>query len=357
MHVALVSNYYPDRRQLAEYGLHLAEGLRQARPEARVTVLAGTPGPPGVARVWRYGSLWIAHDVPRAVAALQPDAVIVNHSFSSWGDRHVANFAGFLAIARLARRWPTVALIHHLPQTMQLEHTGYRISPVIRLGIDVACRLMARATRVVSLLEENQRYFADHFKPRGTLFLEHGLPGRAEPQPWQSGTPCVLAFGVWGPSKDLEPLLRVAQDDLRLVIGGRTHWRFPDYLPSLERRYPQCTFTGYVPEEDLAALFGSSWLVVLPYHENTGASGVLRLVCKFGRTALVRDLPVFRAEGARLGLRLHYYRDDAELGSQLRGLLAQPDRLREEGLHNSRMMAPVEMDRIGERYWQLLESL
>jgi len=357
--VAVISNFYPDGRQLAEYALHFVEGMREARGHERVTVLAGAPGPTDVKRPWKYGAVSIPLEVTRAVRKLQPDAVVVSHSFSSWGDTHTANFMGFLAIAGLAFSVPTVAMMHHLPQTMQVEQTGYRLTPIARFGIDRACRLLAQAHSVVFTLERDCAYFAQHYKPEGTHWIELGVPGTTQPLPWQDDAR-VLAFGLWGPSKDLETLVRVVSTgaSTKLTVAGRGHWRFPAFLPQLQARYtcPQIEYTGYVAEEDLPALFGASWLVVLPYRENTGASAVLRQACKYGRAVLASDLPVFRTLAERLGLRLNYYRSEDELRDQLRVLMSDPARLQAEGIHNAEATRSISMSNIAERYWQLLES-
>jgi glycosyltransferase involved in cell wall biosynthesis len=55
------------------------------------------------------------------------------------------------------------------------------------------------------------------------------------------------------------------------------------------RDLPFVKFTGYVPEADLAALFTSVSVVVLPYRTNAGASGVLNLCRSYGRPVVLSN--------------------------------------------------------------------
>jgi glycosyltransferase involved in cell wall biosynthesis len=51
---------------------------------------------------------------------------------------------------------------------------------------------------------------------------------------------------------------------------------------------------GYVPEQELEALFTSCAAVILPYTITTWSSGVFSLACAFGRPVIASDLPDFR---------------------------------------------------------------
>ncbi|MEW6281247.1 MAG: hypothetical protein AB1758_21735 [Candidatus Eremiobacterota bacterium] len=359
MHLALITNCYPDGRANSEYGFHLADGLRRARPNHRVTVLAGSPGPPGVARPWSYSGLLVCQQVLRSVSELRPDGVLVNCSFNSWGHR-VSNLAGFWAISRLARRWPTVALLHYLPQTLPVERTGYRLTRLDWLAIHWACKMLARARTVAFTLERDRLFFSRHYKPDGTIRVEHGLLGDLGSPGWdEDAEPTVLAFGYWGPGKNLESLLEAVTAHprpLRLIVAGASHPRFPGYLEGLRRHFasPRIEWTGYVAEDSVAGLFRRARLVVLPYCGDTGTSGVLHLACQHGRAVLANDLPVLRGIAAELSLSVNFYRGAADLPRAL-SLVEDSERLTREGRHNLEAVRHLDLARVAETYWELLE--
>ncbi|MGF3522086.1 MAG: glycosyltransferase, partial [Candidatus Bathyarchaeia archaeon] len=90
-------------------------------------------------------------------------------------------------------------------------------------------------------------------------------------------------------------------------------------------------FTGYVPEEQLEALFEKANAVVLPYRTCTGTSGVVHLASSYGTPIVATDLPEFRElaqEGCGLLLSKHNSKaladrieqviDDPQLALELR---------------------------------------
>lgn len=366
MHLALVTNWYPDGRPNSEYGPHLVESLRVARPDSRITVLAGAPGAmtaalPGVTveRAWRHGGLDVAGDLVRAVRRLRPAAVLFNASFNAWGG-NVSNLSAFWGMARVARETRTVVLLHYLPQTL----TGtarYRLAPWHWAGIHVACGLAARAQVVAFTLARDVTYFREHYKPEGSVHVEHGLLGPCGTSGFDEpdGVPGVLAFGYWGPGKDLEGLLRAVEraPNMRLIVAGTSHPRFPGFLEGLRERFgsPRVSFEGYVGEDDLPALFRRVRAVVLPYESDSGTSGVLHLAAQHGRAIIASDLPVIRQEATRLGLALGFYRDADGLASALQAV-GDGARMLAEGAANLEGVRGLTGPEIGERWWRLIEG-
>jgi glycosyltransferase involved in cell wall biosynthesis len=359
MHLVLISNFSPDQRANSEYGHQLYDALTRARPEERVTVLAGVcrgvPDGPHVVRAWRHGTPFVARDLVRAVTRLRPDAVLVNGSFNSWGN-NLSNLLGFWALRALSTRVRTLALLHYLPQTLDVSRTGYRVGRLEWAGIDVACRLAARAHVVAFTLERDRALFIRRYKRHGTVHMEHGFMGFVGEPGWvEADLPTALAFGYWGPGKDLEPLLEAVErtPGIRLIVGGGSHPRFPGYLEAIRARHacPRIEWTGYVEEDDLPALFRRARLVVLPYARDTGTSGVLHQACQSGRAVLASDIGVLREETERLGVRVRFYRGSGDLDGAL-AILGDGARLRDDGEHNlgvvrSRFAA------VGERWWRL----
>ena len=126
----------------------------------------------------------------------------------------------------------------------------------------------------------------------------------------------ILAFGKWGTYKRLElmieafDLLASKMPEARLVIAGGDHPQAPGYIESVKR---QCAgkvrieFRGYVAEDDLADLFQSSTVAVMPYSSSTGCSGVAHLACAYGVPIISADIADFRqmAQGEELAIEFY----------------------------------------------------
>lgn len=362
MKIVVVSNNQPDQRPLSEYGYHLARGLSLAKPESEVLMMSGRheSQPDDELRAWDYGSFRIPMQIVEGLKKLAPDAVLINTHFTSWGGA-LANFAGLLTPLFVKRAgFRTITLVHHLPQTIDARRAGYRLTPIHRLAINLACQAIAASDTVCFLLERDRRYFQTHFSPRQSVLMHHGILGTPTWSPPPS-TNTVLAFGNWGRSKNPLPLLRIFSQGRvggsLVVAGGASHTR-KNYLESLRRDYssPNITFTGYVPEELIEDTYSSADVVVLPYEENTGVSGVLLQACQYGRVPLIRRLPVFEEMVAAMNLTAAFYDTEEELEVTLRGLLANPSFLAEGGNANFQAVKDLTIDRVAANYWSILEG-
>ncbi len=360
--LVVVTNYPDDRRPLSEYAYHLVNGLRQARPSVEVVILAGKgfPSSPSVYREWTYGSPTIPLQICRSIAKLQPDAVMFNTHFTAWGS-NLANFAGLLSPYFCTKQGIlTLTLLHHLPQTLNAKAAGYKLSPLHYAAIELVCRALARSNIVCFTLERDRAYFA-RYKPRHVVRVPHGLLG---PPKW-SIPPVekkrVLVFGNWGRNKDPRPVIRafIKYPSLgTLIVAGQSSHTLPGFYEKLQTRYAcdNVVFTGYVPEEKVANLFQSVSLVVAPYRENTGVSGVLHQACQYGRAVLIRRLPVFEEMVKNLGLTAFFYDTEGEIAEILSEIMSRPNLLIEAGRHNYSQVQHLTMDKVSEFYWKLLEE-
>ena len=360
MKLAIISNYYPDGRPLSEHALYMVEGLAAARPDHEITILASNPGPRDHPRPWTYGSPLLAHQICRAVKELAPDCVLVNSSFSSWGDGNISNFLSFWAIRQLAKMTRTVVLVHHLPQTLDVAHTGYKVNWLQWAGIEVACRLLARAQVVAFTQDCNVDFFRKKYRHKGVVRVELGGAGSCTNPPCDPNLPfpTVLAFGFWGPSKDLEMLLHCLNTDqsMHVVVAGRSHPRFPGHLERLEhlwRDHPRVKFLGYIPEDGIAEVFRNCHALVMPYLAQPGASLVLRLACQHGRAILATPLPGLIEEAKRHNLPIRFFRNELELLDKI-GALRIEDMIA-EGQRTFEVGCRLDMQTLAEEYWRILE--
>ena len=361
MKLALVTNYGEDRRPLAEYAYHLQQGLASsAPPDTEIVIVAGravVPRETAVLRAWTYGGWLLPRQILLALRRIKPDAVLFNTQFTGWGSP-VANFFGLLTpwlVKKLIA--PTFVLVHHLPHTIDVSNTGYRLSRLHWLAIDVACRAIADTDGVCFLSDVDADCFRRAYGSAKVHLMHHGLLGspawRAVPQ-----QRTILAFGKWGRNKTLDQLVGSflkLPDDCRLVVAGPS--AVPGFLEEWQQRHAvdRVHFTGYVPEAEVRDLFFDASLVVLPHRATTGVSGVLLQACQFGRVPVMAGLPLFRSLVSQWGINGYFYDNEEELTQTLLELLSAPGRLAREGKENLERMSDVTLDKVASRYWEMFE--
>lgn len=327
MKICMVTAFPPSRGGLNEYGLHVAQVLSNL-PRLNLTILADklrTPEPEmdgfDVIRCWSFNSLTNPARLLREIENLQPDVVWFNLGFASFGSRPLPAFCGVVtpALVRL-RGYYTHVTLHQIMDMMNLENASVKYRRLYRLGGWVATHLLLMANSISvlvpayrSTLIEKYRRNNVHFRPHGILFGEPELPdvaSRGDPEQR------ILAFGKWGTYKRLEPLIEAFEKisaeykSVRLIIAGANHPETPGYVESVARKLagdPRIEFTGYVPEEQVAQLFRSATLLVLPYSSAAGSSGVAHLACEYGLPIVAADLPEFRDMATAEGLAICFY--------------------------------------------------
>jgi len=325
MHLALVTTYPPSQGTLVEYGAHLAR-VFAAKPEVeRVTVLAdrlptgvdAPSDPPNVRRVWTFGSPINSLRLARTLQQLQPDAVIFNLQFASFGGSAIPAALGLLApgMAR-ALGIPTITLLHNLFETIDLRQAGYAQNPlkerVLRAGGRIFTRLLLQSHLVATTMPTYVEILRREYGAKNVFLAPHGAFEDPGPPPPLPEAKRVLAFGKFGTYKRLETLLEAHQlllkrdPSVELVVAGTNSPNAPGYLEGLRAVYgdiPGVTYTGYVPEEEVARVFTEAYVVAFPYTATTGSSGVLHQAGQYARPAVmprIGDLAeLVEAEGYR----------------------------------------------------------
>jgi glycosyltransferase involved in cell wall biosynthesis len=130
----------------------------------------------------------------------------------------------------------------------------------------------------------------------------------------------LLFVGTVEPRKNLttllrafEEVLRLRQQPLQLVIAGRTGWLVDDLLTSLKRSpaAANIVLTGYLPDQDLGALYSACAALVYPsVYEGFGLPPLEAMAC--GAPVIASDIPAIR-EVAGAAARLVSADDSAEL--------------------------------------------
>ena len=356
MKICLVTTFPPSQGGLAEYGLHIAQELHR-NPFLSVTILADKisseePELEGfnVLRSWSFDDPLSCLRLLKMLRALKPDVVWFNLLFSTFGRNPLNAFLGLLTpmLARLSGCYTHVTL-HHLMDTVDLKDAGVRHARAYRWAGAIATRLLLLSNSVSVLMPGYRKILHEKYGRDNVHLRSHGiLTTRPEyPDFSRRGNPehRILAFGKWGTYKRLELMIEAFEEisatlpNARLVIGGGDHPQAAGYVDSMREKCagnPNIEFTGYVPEDQLPALFQSSTVAVMPYSSSTGCSGVAHLACAYGVPIICADLPDFRqmAEGEELAIEFYKPGSAEDLSNCLIRFLGNPARQEEMAAQN-----------------------
>jgi glycosyltransferase involved in cell wall biosynthesis len=195
------------------------------------------------------------------------------------------------------RNVPTLLTVHdlifrHLPEHHKPLNRWY-----LNLTMPLYCR---RATHLVAVSECTRRDLiaAYGLPPERITVVHEAADPRFRPQPPQTVAAArsrydlperyLLAVGTIEPRKNLSRLLAAFEvllaggltDGLALV--GRRGWLYDDFFAALERspaRDAVC-FPGYVPDDDLPALYAGAQALVLPsLYEGFGLPVLEAMAC------------------------------------------------------------------------------
>ena len=312
LRLGVVTAFPPGRNSLNEFGFHLVKHLaRQDDVEAVVLYADETdagppPDIPGVEPVvcWKFNGISNLLRIGQAVRRTRPDAVLLNLQFATFGDQRAPGGLGLLTPLMLrVMRVPTLVILHNLADNVDMQDAGFAGSALTARLLKLAGRALTRAiltADVVALtIPRYVEYLHTSYGAKNALLAPHGsfedvaVPVFGVP----AGRRKIMAFGKWGTYKTVDVLVAAYQEllqrgyqDLELVVAGTDSPNSAGYMAGVATRcadVPNLTFTGYVAEEDVAALFGSSAVVAFPYTSTTGSSGVLHQAGEYGRAAVL----------------------------------------------------------------------
>src|SRR6202140_1894102 len=362
MKICLVSTFPPSQGGLSEYGLHIAQQLRQD-PFLSLTVLADqmSPAQPelegySVKRCWSFDDPLSSIRLLRAIRRLKPDVVWFNLLFSTFGRNPLVAFAGLLTplLARLTGCYTHVTL-HHLMDTVNLKDAGVRYAGLYRMAGAVATRMLLLSNSVSVLMPGYRTILHEKYGRDNVHVRSHGVLTRRPEYPdfARRGNPehRILAFGKWGTYKRLELMIEAFQiikatlPNAKLVIGGGDHPQAAGYVESLKKKHESSSieFTGYVHEDQLPDLFQTSSVAVMPYSSSTGCSGVAHLACAYGVPIVCADLPDFRqmADGEDIAIDFYQPGQAQDLAKCLTQFLTDP--AKQEAMANLNFASALRM--------------
>jgi cellulose synthase/poly-beta-1,6-N-acetylglucosamine synthase-like glycosyltransferase len=318
LRVCFISSYPPNRARLSEYAQNLVNELANRPGIGKIYLLVDKSATSKqllnedrkvkVLRVWKADNFLSIIAILSYILKIKPNVVHFNVHFQSFGRSRLANFTG-LSLIFLCRLlgFRVLAEVHNLGEKVDLEKVKLKPSVLNKMGILVATKLILSAPRVVVTVRSYAEYLNKRYGHKGVQYIPHGTSAitytAIDPE-----EKVILMFGHMGPYKGLPVImkafeeLRQENNNVKLVVAGSSHPNFPGFLDEFaKKRIPKAEFIGYVPEENVAQVFRTADVVVIPYFTTTGTSGVFHLACGYGKPIIASDLPEIReiiSEGA-----------------------------------------------------------
>ena len=311
MRICIISAYPPRRGGLAEPTYHLVQSLLPKSDVESITVLAnkvqGNDGEErgnfSVVRCWQdpLSILGILGKIRKT----EVDILHFNVRMLSWGKSRITNFVGCcLPFLCKLFGFKVIVTLHNIGEAVDFDKMKiFKKSMVNLLGLWVSTRLILTADIVSVTLRSYKEILERKYHVRNVRYVPLGTYGtKIRVNELRFGGNTLLFFGALSPYKNVPFLLDCFQEmnersDLKLIIAGGPHPKFPNYLERLRNEYQNVKnvqFCGYIPEENVEAVFEKATVVVLPYIAAPGTSAVLHQAFNYGKPVIITDLPAFK---------------------------------------------------------------
>jgi glycosyltransferase involved in cell wall biosynthesis len=371
MHVAIVTTYPPGKGTLNEYAFHFVRALRTKEEISRITLLvdalpedaAYPPAEAGGARAaleivpcWQFNHPRNAWQIQQAVRRVDPDVVLFNLQFASFGDKKIPVTLGLAApwLVKLAG-YPSMVLLHNIMETVDLRNAGYAgnaaVEWVVRTAGALTTRVLLNADLVALTIPKYVEILQAKYRASNVLLAPHGSFEDDPPMPaftLPPGPRQIMAFGKFGTYKRIEIMveaLRVLEQrgyaDLEMVIAGGDSPNAQGYLTGMKERYadvPNLRFVGYVVEAEVPRIFQAATVTVFPYTSTTGSSGVLHQAGSYGCAVALPNIGDFAEVITEEGYVGEFFdpHDPVTLADAIAALLDDEERRKSMGLRNYR---------------------
>ena len=388
--ICLIAAFPPSTGPLNEYSYQLAREMCR-HSDVELTILAdemdepasgvnrdasqSQPALPGVKviRCWKFGSMATPVRLLKILHELKPDVAWFNLVFSSFGgpSNPLAAFAGLSApvLARATGCYTHITL-HHIVEHVDLTSAGVWRGNIFRKGAQVATWTLLKAHSLSVLLSDYRRTLKTNYSAENVLVGTHGIFTMV-PQPpnyaiRNNPEARILAFGKWGTYKRLETLIEAFPaivervPNARLIVAGGNHPEAAGYWESVRESVPAglpIEFLGYVAEKDVANLFRTSSLLVMPYDSSTGSSGPAHQACEYGIPIVCADIADFRCMADDDDMAILFYKggDANSLAEKVIEVLESPALQREMSQDNYEAGVQMTMATVVQNYLRWFE--
>jgi glycosyltransferase involved in cell wall biosynthesis len=314
MKIVFISAFSPSRLGLNEYALKLIEQAHH-HPDVEILILADRnkkgmpeselPKNVKIERIWSYNNPMNPIILVYRIVKEDPDIIWYNLILSTFGDKKIPAFLGFITpLCLKILGYKQYATLHHLVEFMDLSETrfvGQR--KIIILFAKICQMILTRSTHLCLLLNKYVDCIQTSYSGLNPFRTHHGFPTVSIKSRNLINTRfSILVFGKFGSYKKLNfaieciRKLRIKHPGINMIVAGSSHPSYPGYYEDFSKKYvnePGVSFLGYVLEEKLSEVFLSADLVFLPYSSATGISGVAHHAASFGLPVVAPNIPDF----------------------------------------------------------------
>jgi glycosyltransferase involved in cell wall biosynthesis len=233
-------------------------------------------------------------------------------------------------------------------ETADLKSAGFAQNRIketlLRAGGNLITRFILGADLVALTIPKYVEILTEKYGAGNVVLAPHGsFDGNAKMPTFDlpEGPKRFVAFGKFGTYKKVEKLIESVERlngegliETELIIAGTDSPNAVGYLAGVKEKYAHVqnlSFTGYVAEEDVPALFSDAAAVVFPYTSTTGSSGVLHQCSLFGTAAIMPRIGDFAELITEEGYDGEYFEpDDSESLANAIRIIATDDERRQQ---------------------------
>ncbi len=381
MKIAFVSPYPPSQVTLNEYGYHLIKSFAGKKEVDSIQVLTNhLPDNTAYQRYamegieiipcWTFNSLFSAFQIVRQLKKLKPDIVIMNLQFMTFGEGKIPAALGLLT-PWLCKQLglPSMVILHNITETVKLDTIGmagskWKENLFLWIGKQLT-NFILKADLVGLTISQYVDIIREKYKADNVVLLPHGnfeLPERS----YVPDTPeliNLMAFGKFGTYKKVEVLLdalkllqkKYPNQAFKATIAGTDNPNVKGYLSSVKENYSDLNnieFTGYVPEENVEAIFKAATFVIFPYTTTTGSSGILHQAGSYARACILPKIDDLKRVVEEEGYGGAYFQtDDAQsMADAISYLMEHPEERKKIESMNYAAAKGLPMNELAEWY-------
>lgn len=319
LRIAVVSPYPPSKGTLNEYAFHLVEQFKKKSEIKEIHLItdilpngehysAGDrPFNVHLHPVWSFNDKNTVLKIRKSIKSINPDVVLYNLQFLSFGDNKIAATLGLLSplISKLEGT-PSIVLLHNIIETVDYNSAGITSSQLMSglynfIGKQIT-KIILSANMVGVTIPKYVKILENKYGCKNVALLPHGSFEMSDTPDFEYNPKkkSILTFGKFGTYKKVENLIEAmiivrkeTHLDIELTIAGTDNPNVKGYLKSIAEKYSHVRgihFTGYVEEEDVPVHFSNSTIVAFDYTSTTGSSGVLHQAGSFGKAVMLPNI-------------------------------------------------------------------